>query len=141
MTRIFLLAALTLLTSTITLSQTQNKNAVLSQTETELIALSQKAVDTCIGKEIVVAEDDALRTPFGMMGTATVKGKFEAVELADTKTRIDGDIAVVTGRIVFKGGLPEWKTKESSSGVTIRFSRRKGHWEFVGLCMGKCAAE
>jgi hypothetical protein len=141
MTRIFMVASLTVAMSGFALSQARNKNAVPSQTETELIALSQKAVDASIGKEIVVVEDAALKTPFGMMGNATVKGKFDAVELADTKTHIDGDLAVVTGRVVFKGGLPELQTKESSSSVTIRFSRRKGQWEFVGLCMGKCAAE
>jgi len=141
MTRIFMVVALTVAMSAFALSQTQNKRAVLSQAEMELIALSKKAVDDCIGKEIVVVEDATPKTPFGVTGNATVKGKFDAVELADTKTRIDGDLAAVTGRVVFKGGLPEWQTKESSSDVTIRFFRREGQWEFVGLCMGKCAAE
>ena len=141
MTRILMAAALTMAVSAFALSLTPNKGAALGQTETELIALSQKAVDACVGKAIVVVEDAAPKTPFGVMATATVKGKFEALELADAETRVEGDLAVVTGRVVFKGGLPEWQTKESSSGVTIRFSRRKGQWEFVSLCMGKCAAE
>ena len=141
MTRILMAAAFTVAMSAFALSQTPNKGAVLGRTEAELIALSRKAVDDCAGKEIVVVEDAALKNPFGVMAHATVKGKFEAVELADAETRVEGDLAVVTGRVVFKGGLPEWQTKESSSGVTIRFSRRKGQWEFVSLCMGKCAAE
>ena len=121
-------------------SRTPNKHAVPSQSEGELIALSRKAVDDCVGKEIAVVDDATPQAPSGMAGSAAVRGKFHAVELADTKIRIDGDLAVVVGRVVFKGGPPEWQAKESSHDVIIRFSSRKGRWEFVGLCMGRCAA-
>ena len=141
MTRTIMAAALIVGMSAFALSQTQNKRTALSQAEQELDALSRKAVADCIGKEIVVVEDATSKAPLGMMPVAVVKGQFDAVELTDVQTQINGDLAVVTGRVVFKGGLPEWQTKETSSGVTIRFSRREGQWKFVGLCMGKCAAE
>ena len=141
MTRMLMAVALTVAMSASALGQTQSKQTGLSQTERELVALSRKAVDDCIGKEIVVIDDATYKAPTGVPGRATVVGKYDAVELADTQTRVDGDVAVVTGRVVFKGGLPEWQTKEHSSGVTIRFSRREGRWEFIGLCLGKCAAE
>ena len=141
MVRMLMAVALTVAMSALALSQTQGKQAGLSRTEQELATLSRKAVDDCIGKEIVVIDEATYKAPTGVPGSATVRGKYDAVELADMKTRVDGDVAVVTGRVVFKGGLPEWQTKEHSSGVTIRFSRQKGQWEFIGLCLGKCADE
>ena len=141
MKRIVMAAALTVAMSAPALSRTQNKPTALGQTEQELVALSRKAVDDCIGKEIVVLEGAPSKTPLGVMEKAVVRGEFDAVELVDAQTHIDGGLAVVTGRVVFKGGLPEWQTNESSSGVTIRFARREGRWEFIGLCLGKCASE
>jgi hypothetical protein len=140
MTRTIMVAALIVGLSAFALSQTQNKRRALSQPEQELATLSQKAVADSIGKEIIVVEDTTSQTPLGAMPVAVVRGQFDAVGLTDLQTRINGNQAVVTGRVVFKGGLPEWQTKESSSGVTIRFSRQEGQWKFVSLCMGKCAA-
>jgi hypothetical protein len=137
----FMAAALTVAVSALAVGQTHNRRAAPSQTERELAALSQKAVDDCIGREFVVIDEATYKAPVGVPGRAAVAGKYDAVELADTQARVDGDVAVVTGRVVFKGGLPEWQAKEHSSGVTIRFLRREGRWEFVGLCLGKCAAE
>jgi len=141
MTKMFMAVVLAVAMSAVALSQTQSEKVNPSQTEQELAALSRKAVDECIGKEIVVIDDASYKAPTDVPGGATVRGKYAAVELADTQTRVDGEVAVVTGRVVFKGGLPEWQTKEHSSGVTIRFARQKGQWEFAGLCLGKCAAE
>jgi len=141
MTRTVMTAALIVSMSVLALSQTQNRQTPLSQSEQELVALSHKAVADCIGKEIVVVKDSTSQSSLGVMPVAVVKGHFDAVELTEVQTRIDGDQAMVTGRVVFKGGLPEWQTKETSSGVLIRFSRRDGEWQFAGLCMGKCPAE
>jgi hypothetical protein len=140
MTRMFMVAALTVALSVLAVSQTQDKQAALGQTERELAALSQKALDECGGREIVVIDDATYNAPTGVLDRAAVAGAYDTVELADTKARVDGNVAVVTGRVVFKGGLPGWQTKEHSSGVTIRFRRQKGQWEFVSLCLGKCAA-
>lgn len=141
MKRTMMAAALIVGMSVLALGQTQNRPTTLSRTEQELTALSRKAVAECIGKEIIVVEDAASPDPLSTMSKAVVKGQFDAVELTDVRTQFKGELAVVTGRVVFKGGLPEWQTNEPSSGVTIRFSRREGRWQFVGLCMGKCAAE
>ena len=141
MTRIIMAAALIVGMSAFALSQTQVRRTALSQTEQELATLSRKVVADSIGKEIVVVEDATPKPSSGAMPAAIVKGQFDAVELTDLRTRINGDLAVVAGRVVFKGGLPDWQTKETSSGVTIRFSKREGQWKFISLCMGKCAAE
>lgn len=141
MKRAMMAAALIVGMSALALGQTQNRHTAPSRAEQELAALSRKAVAECIGKEIIVVEDAAAPDPLSTMSKAVVKGQFDAVELTDVRTQINGELALVTGRVVFKGGLPEWQTKEPSSGVTIRFSRREGRWQFVGLCMGKCAAE
>ena len=129
MTRILMAATLAVVMPALVLSQTQRKQMLL--TERELVGLSRKAVVNGVGNEIIVADR--------FTGTATVQGKFDTVELVDAKPNINGDRAVVTGRVVFKGGLPEWHTSEKSSGVTIRFIRREGQWRFVGLCLGDCA--
>lgn len=120
---------------------TQHKPEASSQAEQELIALSRKAVDDCIGGDLFVLDGAAPKAPLGVPGKATARGKYYSVELADPQARIDGGLAVVTGRVLFKGGLSEWQTKDSSHSVTIRFARREGLWEFVGLCLGECAAE
>jgi hypothetical protein len=141
-TRIVMAAALIAAMSAFALGQQKNGHPVVpGRAEQELVALSRKAVADCIGKQILTVEDAASKAPPGAMAHVVVKGEFDAVELTGARTRIDGELAVVTGRVVFKGGPPEWEIKEPSVDVTIRFSGREGRWKFVGLCMGKCAAE
>ena len=59
-------------------------------------------------------------------------------ELLNPKITINGDRAVVRGRVVFKDGSPQGHTKENSSTVTIDFIKRDGQWKFAGLCLGDC---
>ena len=129
MTRILLAATLALVMPALVLSQVQHKQ-VLSQTERQLIALSRKAVVSYVGSDIVIADRFA--------STATVEGRLDTVELVDARLNINGDQAVVRGRVIFKGGLPERHAKERASGVTIRFTKREGHWRLDGLYMGEC---
>jgi hypothetical protein len=131
MTRIILAAILTVVTPALVLSQTtQRKQVALRQTERELIALSRQAVVNGVSSDIVVENR--------FTGTASTQGKFDTVEFVDAKPSINGDRALVSGRVVFKGGLPGWRAKETSTGVKIGFIKREGRWQLLDLCLGDC---
>jgi hypothetical protein len=138
MQRILVVAVLAVALSAVAFSQTNSRRITLSKSELELIALSREFVDTSIGKEMIVLTDGVTLTPSGPMGTAEVKGKWESVELEDLDALVDGERAVVTGRVMFKGHSPEGKAIDASSRVKIVYARREGRWEFSSGCLGDC---
>lgn len=141
MQRILVVAVLAVVLSAIAFSQTNSRRITLSKSELELIELSRQFVDTSIGKDMIMVTDGVTLTPFGPMGTAAVKGKWESVDLEDLDALVDGERAVVTGRVMFKGHSPEGKAIDASSRVTIVYARRKGRWEFRSGCLGDCGGK
>ena len=141
MQRILVIASVTVALAAAAFSQTNSRQGTLDKSKQELIALSRVFVDTSIGKEMVVVTSGVTLTPSGPMGRAEVKGKWESVDLKDIEARIDGDEAVVTGRVMFRGRSPEGKVINKSSSVKIIYVRKKGGWKFVNGCLGVCGAE
>jgi hypothetical protein len=111
-------------------SQTQPKRLPLRQTERVLIALSQQAVGSGVGR-VDVTQDR-------FTGTTTVHRMCNIAELVDPHVTIVGDRAVVTGLVVFKCASSEPRVKEDSSTVAIDFIKRDGKWRFAELCLGAC---
>lgn len=141
MQRMLLVAAVALALSAVAFGQTGGRRVTLSKSELELVALSREFVDTSVGKGIVVSTDRVVMTPTGPMGVAEERGKWESVELDDLDAAIDGERAVVTGRVVFKGRSPEGKAIDTSSKVRIVYAMREGRWEFKSGCLGVCGGE
>ena len=69
------------------------------------------------------------------MAGAEVKHRWKAVGLKDPRVQIEGDQAVVTGRVRFGG---EGAPPEVLSGVIIRYRRQAGRWKYIEACMGTC---
>jgi hypothetical protein len=111
-------------------SQPQPKQLPLRRTERDLIALSQQAVGSGVGR-VDVSQDR-------FTGTTTVRRMCKIAELVDPHVRIVGDRAVVTGLVVFKCASSEPRVKEDSSTVAIDFIKRDGKWRFAELCLGAC---
>jgi hypothetical protein len=134
-------AVLAVALSPVAFSQTNRRQITPSKSELELVALSREFVDTSIGKKIMVVSDGLVLTPTGLMGTAEAKGKWESVNLEDFDALVDGDRAVVKGRVMFKGHSPEGKAIDASSSVTIVYARREGRWVFSSGCLGDYGGE
>lgn len=141
MPRIFLIAALTIVTPVAAFAQENSKRITLTKAELELIALAREFVDTSIGKEIIVVRDGVTLIPSGLMRVAEVKGRWESVELEEIDAHIEGDKAVVTGRVKFNGHSPNGRPIAASSGVRIWYVRREGHWKYVTGCLGGCGTQ
>lgn len=120
--------------------QTKGRVAAPVKTEKVLIELSRTYVDTEIGKDILVLKDGEMLTPQGLLGVAEVKGRWDSVELEAPVVRIEGDEAVVNGRVVFKGRSTEGRAIKSESGIRIRFVRGKDGWKLADGCLGVCGS-
>jgi len=141
MQRILVVAVLAVALSAVAFGQTNSRQITPSKSELELVALSREFVETSIGKEIMVRTDRVMLTPTGLMGAAEAKGKWESVNLEDFDALVDGDRAVVKGRVMFKGHSPEGKAIDASSSVTIVYARRAGRWVFSSGCLGDCGGQ
>lgn len=138
MRRTLTIIAITVALSAAAFGQSSNPRSTPRKSEKELIAISRANVDAAIAKEMVVATDGVTLTPSGPMGVAKVKGRWDSVELEGPVVRIDGDDAVVVGRIVFKGRSSDGHAITDTGNVRIRYTRQKGGWKFINLCLGVC---
>jgi len=141
MQRILVVAVLAVALWDVAFSQTNTRRIKPNKAEVELVALSREFVDTSIGKEMMVVTDGVKLTPTGPMGIAEAKGNWESVNLEDIDVRVDGDKAIVKGRLMFKGHSPEGKASDASSSVTIVYARRAGRWVLSSGCMGECGGQ
>lgn len=140
MYRTLTIAALALAFSAAAFGQSRNQPPASGKSEKVLIELSRAFVDSEVGKDMLVATDGVTLTPTGLMGVAEVKGRWDSVELKAPVVRIGSDEAVVTGRVLFKGRLPEGRALEQESGIRIKYVRWKGGWKFVNGCLGSCGS-
>ena len=137
MRRILAAVALTVTISVVASGQTNDSQTTRDQSERELIALSREFVDTSVGA-VGVEMGEVKMTPHGPMSTAVVKDQWKPADLEDTKVHFEGDKAVVTGRVIFRGESPKGKEIVFSSGVKLHFIRQKDGWKFVSGCIGNC---
>lgn len=137
MRRILMIVVFTLAMSTLAFSQANDKQAVPSMAERELISLSHEFVDSAITKEIIVLEKSSASTS-NIAPATSVRGKWQSVVLDKIKIRLDGDRALVRGRVTFKGEMTAGHPLGNNSNVTIHFSKQKGQWKFVRGCLGIC---
>jgi hypothetical protein len=121
MKKILVVTILTFTVSAFAFSQTND-----SQTERQLIALSQEFVETSI-TTMTVEEGGMRRTPFGPMPSLEVKEQWEAVGMKEMKVEIDGDRAIVKGQVVFRGQAPEIKPATVPALSQFTFTSRKSN--------------
>ncbi len=137
MGRILVAIVLTVVMSAVASSQTNDGQTGRNQSEQELITLSREFVKTSIG--VVAVEKGGVKmTPFGSMPSLEVKEQWEAIGIRDTKVRIDGGNAVVTGQVILGDQSPENNSLNNSGTVTIHFLKQKEQWKLVRGCFGEC---
>jgi hypothetical protein len=136
--KILVVTVLTVAMSIVAFSEANDWQTERSQSEQQLIALSQEFVRASIGA-LVVEEGGVKMTPFGPMLSLEVKEQWEAVGIKEMRVHFDGESAIVTGHVIFRGQAPEDKTRNSSGAVTIHFLKQKEQWKLVGGCYGECS--
>jgi hypothetical protein len=112
-----------------------------SKSEKQLVAMSRALAKSGIVKNCVVATDGVTQTPSGLMAVAEVKECWDSFDLETPVVRIEGDNAVVTGRIVFSGFSQRGRPITDTSDVKIRYAREKSSWKFINLCWGACGSD
>jgi hypothetical protein len=137
MRRILAAIVFTLTLSILVPGQTGDGQVMPGKANQELISLSREFVDSAISKEIIELEDASGSTRLDVRA-ASVSGKWESIVLENIKVRLDGDRAVVTGQVAFKGQTRKGKPLSDNSDLTIHFSRQKGQWKLVKGCLGRC---
>lgn len=138
MRNLLVLLALMAAAPAVTIGQTDTAQATHNGTERELIRLSQKFVKTSFVALGVDSSKGVMRPDLEgrlQMAGGELKHRWKAIGLKDPRVQIEGDKAVVTGRIIFGG---EGAPPEISSGVVIRYRRQAGRWKYIDACMGAC---
>ena len=123
-----LIVTLGLFTCVTALSQTEGRSTTNSRIERHLLSMAQKAIADVRTATIVMDDRFTGRS-------AAVVDEKKTGDLENPKLTIDGDKALVTGRVVFKN---EFHATDQGTPVAIHFTKQNGQWRFSELCIGTC---
>lgn len=98
----------------------------------KVVDLAREFVSQNFGQDVAVVQDGVVGPKTGCGVAVINKNGTGTIEAENINVSFEGGRAIATGRVIFRGQLPNGRSYSSPTELSIEYEKKGGQWRFAG---------
>ncbi|MEJ7616606.1 MAG: hypothetical protein WKF30_06480 [Pyrinomonadaceae bacterium] len=97
----------------------------------KVVELTREFVSQNFSQDVAIVQDGMVDPKTGYRVAVINRNGTGTIEAENIRVSFEGERALATGRVIFKGQLPNGKSYRSPTKLSVEYEKRDGRWQFV----------